>query len=207
MTVTYRGFDLLDLEPNSRDDGQIVLSRSSAMLDSLVGPVEVNARDRQPVGSKPFNWFQDGRAAAAEYDTFLAARCGRAVPFWLPNWRGDVELAAPIGSTDVTILIKSCDYSRLMFTAAGRRHLAIMLNNGTSQLYREILAAVDNGNETETLTINSSLGVTAPVATTFISWLLFCRLETDRPERHWHHTNLAEATIPVREIALEAPVT
>lgn len=205
--ATYKGFDLLELEPNQRDDGSIVYSRSMASLDSLVGAIEVNARSRQPGVNRIYNWFMDGKAAADEFDAFMLARAGRAVPFWVPSWRGDLELSTPIGSSDITITIKACDYTAQMFPAAGRRHLAVMLNQGTTLLYREILSAVDNGNGTETLTINASLGAAGPLATTLLSFLQFYRLDADEPLRHWHHGSLAEAVLPLHELPLEAPVT
>jgi hypothetical protein len=205
--TAYRGFDVLTLEPNVRDDGQVVYGRSMATLDAVAGAIEVNSRSRQPRGVWSYNWFMDSRTGADEYDAFMLARAGRAVPFWVPSWRGDLELATLIGSGDTTITIKACDYTAQMFPAAGRRHLAVMLNQGATLLFREILSAIDNGNGTETLTIDAALGAAGALATTTLSFLLFCRLDSDEPPRLWHHTQLAEATLPLRELPLEAPVT
>lgn len=202
----YKGYDVLEVVPNTRQDPERGFKRSLAHLDPLIGALTVNARSYAPVGAHTFPWFMASRAEIDIYKSFLANRAGRAVPFWVPSWRVDLPLNADIGANDPSISIVASDYTKYLFNDTNaRRHLAFMLNIGQSFVYRKVTATQDNGNGTETLTLETSLGVSAPTASTFISFLYFVRLDVDNPETVWHNLTVAEAALPIIELPPETP--
>jgi predicted phosphodiesterase len=87
----------------------------------------------------------------------------------------------------------------------GRRYLAFIPTDGTANVYRKVTASVDNGDGTETLTLDTSTGKAFPMASTQVSFLVFARLASDEPEIHWISTDLATAILEVEEIPAEVP--
>lgn len=201
----YLGFDVLELISSTAEAPQAPVTRGLFRLDPGMGAVDVQPRSLQPAGARAFNWYMGTRAACGVYDAFTANRRGRSVPFWLSTGREDLVLAADIGSSDTQITIKACDYTRFSFPTKGRNHLCVTLFAGPTYRYRKVLAAVDNGDGTETLTLDSSLGIAAARATSFVSYLNLYRFDTDDPRRQWRSRDAAEASIPLRELPLETP--
>lgn len=204
MPVTAYGFDVLDAAPNQRDDAKITFARGFALLDPGIGAREGNAKSGQPVNNRPYLWWLNGRPAVTSLKTFLAARKGRAVPFWAPGWRTDLSLANDVGPTDPSITITACNYTRFLYPSPARRYLCFLLNlNGATQLYRKVTAAVDNGNGTETLTLDTTLGQTTPAASTVVTFLRLCRLDADEIKIKWHTPEFAECEMPMVEVPAE----
>ncbi len=92
-------------------------------------------------------------------------------------------------------------------TTAARRHLAIWsLGDGTMD-YSRVTDAVDPANyQTETLTLDPVARRQYARQRTVLSFLKFCRLDEDRIEISYPSPQVAEATIRVCELPLEAPL-
>ena len=71
--------------------------------------------------------------------------------------------------------------------------------------YRKVLAAVNNGDGTETLTIDSILGVSPARDQTILSYLTLRRLHDDENEIMWRTAGVAECTLRTVEIPTEVP--
>ncbi len=73
--------------------------------------------------------------------------------------------------------------------------------------FYRIADATDPGDYlTETLTLDPVAARDYPMAQTVLSFLKLCRLEDDRVEIRYPSAEVAEATIRVRELPMEAPV-
>ena len=93
-------------------------------------------------------------------------------------------------------------------TTGARRHLALWDLGIPSFEYHEVTAASDPGDGlTETLTISPVTARNYQADRTVISFLKLCRLEQDAVEIRYPSGNVAQATIEVRELPKEAPIS
>lgn len=199
--TAYLGLDVLEVSPNMNEIPERSFRRSLAVLDPGLGARGIAARDAAPKVARTFPWTCKDRAEIADLKAFLDARKGQAIPFWLPSRRRDLLLSQPVGATDTGILIQAMGYTRLLFPAKARRHLAFLV--GSTWVLRAV-AAASEGATTETLTLSSTPGVALPLGT-LISQLLLCRLAADEVEIVYITDSVAEARIPYVEIPQEAP--
>lgn len=207
MTI-YQGFDVLELNYNRIGRVDERVRRKVMLLDPKTGVRRQDEQSPAPTPTRPFSWFASGRAEIAAMRAFLEARKGRAVPFWLPSFQWDLRLTEDLTQTSVIATIQWCRYGEQMFgTTAARRHLALWdLGLGTMEYYR-VEDTNDPGDEvTESLTVDPAAVRTYQANRTVISFLKLCRLELDQAEIRHHNGTIAEATINVREIPLEAPL-
>jgi hypothetical protein len=140
------------------------------------------------------------------FRAFLAARQGRFRPFWLPSWGADLVLAQDVAAADAGIKIENMFYTRFYFPSKARRYVALIpASGGPGKVYRHIIAAVDNGDGTETLTFDAAVGAYFPAASTMVSLLAFARLGADEIEIEWDNTELAYCRLALQELPREAP--
>lgn len=201
---TYQGSDVLELEPSDLGDRAMNYTRSVFRHDSRTGKLRVLDRSGvailQPSG---FVWLMEGRAEIQAYRDFIAARKGALVPFWVPTWRHDLQMSVDLASGNVNLSVTKIGYTKFMFSTPARRHLAFLLADGT-KYYRKVTAAAES-TDTETLTLDSSISVLVPAASTMLCFLTLCRLAVDDPELAWHNRDLAEAVLDLVELPQEAP--
>jgi hypothetical protein len=116
-------------------------------------------------------------------------------------------LAQDVAATDAGIKIEQMFYSRFYFPSKARRYVALIpaTGGGAGKVYRHIIAAVDNGDGTETLTFDAAVGVYFPAASTMVSLLGFVRLGADDLEIEWENTELAYCNLAIQELPREAP--
>lgn len=202
----YKGFDVLEFQPNWVNALNRKYDRSIVTIDPKIGPIEVIDKGGSAVVSQKFPWWLDGHANVTTFRAFLLRRFGRMNPFWVPTWDQDLILANDIGPTDTAIKIQSEFYSRFFFPSTARRDLAFIPAGGAPPyVYHRITAAADNGDGTETLTLDASLGVSMPAATTQVSFLTLARLADDKSELRWLHADHAEAELEFQEVPREIP--
>jgi hypothetical protein len=139
------------------------------------------------------------------FRAFLIARFGQLRPFWIPTWDQDLVLALDVGPTDTGITIASEFYSRFFFPTKARRYIAFIPTDGSGNVYREILNAVDGGEGTELLTLDSPTGKSFSSTQTQISFLTLAKLASDDNEITWMTSDLAQANIEFQEVPREVP--
>ncbi len=206
--MSYLGYDVLELNYNRVGAFDERLRRKFVLLKSKTGRRITDEQSPAPAPSRPFTWTAIGRNEIAAMRAFLDARRGRAVPFWLPSFQWDLALADDVAQNQSSATIHWVRYKQQMWGATGaRRHLALWsLGNGTME-YCRITEAIDLANyKTETLTLDPIAQREYARDRTVLSFLKFCRLDEDRTEISYPNPQVAEATIRVREIPLEAPM-
>jgi hypothetical protein len=203
---TFKGFPVLEQMPNWEKAQTRDYKRSLAILDPKVGPITVIDKTGSPVVSHPFPWFLENHAAITVFRAFLFAAFGQLNSFWIPTWDQDLVLALDVASIDGAIRIASMSYSRFFFPNAARRFLAFIPIDGSSNVYRKITAAADNGDGTETLTLESATGKFFGQKTTQLSFLTLARLGSDDNSIEWFSNDLAQSELPIREVPREVPV-
>jgi hypothetical protein len=201
----YRGHDLLTPMPNdSAGDRDESWSMNTDGVDGGIGQVAVARAVDALTTARPHTFTLTTRADISDFLWWCALRRGAYAPFWVPTWRRDFQLVAGAGASDTELTVYDTDYASIGFTSEARRHLGVIVAaNGARTVYpRRITASVDNGDGTETLTLESSLGVTLDTHAV-LSFLVLARLESDDIPLQWSHLGLAEASVRFVELPVE----
>jgi hypothetical protein len=198
----YRGYHLYTVEPNWTGEGDFDLDRLSSEVGISIGRRGARARGGPARLTIPFAWLLIGRTAFLDFHEFWLARRGRMAPVWMPSWAQDLPLAADVGPTDSDITIHAIDYTARHFPRESRRHLAFN-QGGNAMVVRRVTAAVDNGDGTETLTLESSTGASWSAPHSLVSFCLLVRAVSDGVTLVWHNHELAAAAMDFVEVPLE----
>ena len=116
---------------------------------------------------------------------FLSTVRGRQVAFLAPTGRPDLT---PIGDASTGTLKVSSDaqYASTWFTSLAHRKLQLKMTDGTL-VCRTVSTAVDNGDGTQSLTLDTAAAGTIAM----VSFLETCRLETDTVTVQWHGSDFS----------------
>jgi hypothetical protein len=202
----FKGFDVLEIPPNwEKSPLKRSYKRSMVTIDPKVGPIQIIDKGGTAIVGQEFPWWLDTHPNVTAFRAFILRRFGQLNPFWLPTWDQDLVLYQDVLSTDLGIRIKSEFYSRFLFPSPARRFIAFIPTDGSGNVYGKITAAVDNGDGTETLTLEALTGKNFPRATTMISFLTLARLESDRVSIKWDSTEHAESLLSLEEVPRELP--
>lgn len=202
--MIYAGFTVLTEDPNRRDTVTQQANRTKTRIDSGTGPFTEVTPTAVGRGVRAFNWFMPNRGAIDSFRAFMAERAGRLVPFWVPTWHHDFQMATDMPTPLTTLDVINVNYARYQFdaTQTWRRHLAfINIGNGL-QFIRRIDGAVEHVT-TETLTLDSAPATAMLKGQWMLSFLTLCRLEKDDYNLRWSGRTIAECTFDVREIPQE----
>lgn len=205
----YLGFDVLELNYNRIGPIEDRHDRKFVLLDPLTGKRKPDEQSPAPAAVRPFTWTARGRDEQTVMRAFLEARKGRAIPFWLPSYQWDLELSEDVIITQAIVSVVWIRYVQQLFgTTGARRHVALWtLGDGSVMDYYRIDDADDPGDElTESITIDPGAVRAYPAETSVVSFLKLCRLESDEVAISYPSGKIAQTTISVREIPLEAPI-
>jgi hypothetical protein len=193
--AAYRGYPVKLDSTQWAFDGNTEFRRQLGVFDPLVGnravfdPTGVEATSRQYRVALP------SRADIAAFRAWLFARAGRLTPLWVASAQRDLSVAASIGSADTAITIDNVGYAGLGAVPIGRRDIVIETVAGATY-YRRITAASAIDAATESLVIDSALGVTlAPADIRSVSFLRLCRLNADAVEIAHRWSGAAESRL------------
>jgi hypothetical protein len=203
--TSFKGFDVLEIGPNWESDLKRTYSRSLVILDPKIGPISSVDKGGTPLVGQEFPWWLQDHAAVTKFRAFLLARFGQLRPFWIPTWDQDLVLHQDVGSADTGILIDSEFYTRFFFPSKARQYIAFIPTDGSGNVYRKITNAVDNGNGTELLTLESPTAKAFSKSQTQISFLTLARLASDDSEIEWVNNDLAQANLQFQEVPREVP--
>mgnify|MGYP001426144312 CR=1 FL=1 len=199
----YLGYNVLERLRNARDEADDAMPRLGSGFDPGLGVSTHNSDDRAPKMVRQYSWTSTSRADIQALRTWLEARKGKVVPFWISSWRRDLQLALPVGASDASITIENHGYTRYLYGETNaRRHVALFPFSG-GIAYRRITDTRENG-DTEVLTLDSATGLVLPV-TALVSHLLFCRLDADSVTIRYLTDDKAECQFPYVELPEETP--
>jgi hypothetical protein len=207
--MTFLGYDVLTLDYNRAGSIAERAQRKFVLLDAKTGKRTPDEQSPAPAWIRPITWTAIGRPAETELRDFLDARKGRAVPFWLPSIQWDLTLMEDLNEDAAIATIQWVRYTQQMFgTTGARRHVALWpLGNALAPDCYQITDADDPLDYvTESITLDPVAVQDYPAATTVISFLKLCRLDADEVTVVYKSGNIAEATFPLRELPMEAPL-
>lgn len=202
--MIYAGFTVLTEDPNRRDAVSQQSNRTKTRIDSGTGPFTEVSPASVGRAVRSFNWYLPDRAAIDAFRAFMDARAGRLVPFWIPTWHHDLQLAADVVTPLTALEVININYARYQFdpVETWRRHLAFIKVGAGIQFIRRIDGAVEHVT-TETLTLDSAPASAMVKGQWMLSMLTLCRLELDSYKLVWHTRTIAECAFDVREIPQE----
>lgn len=169
---TLNGFDIIndplsDVSPLDGGVGQLF-----QMVDSQLGSMELITVENY-VRPRWTVQFQDYTAATrwARKQWIYKVR-GRDGAFWLPTWKEDLTLTAPIGAADTT-----CTVTDIMPSATAYANRAIQLEDTDGSLYHLIITSAVVAAGVATLTI-PAIG-SAVTQNAKVSFMDLMRLDND----------------------------
>lgn len=202
----FKGFDVLEIPPNWESAPlKRSYKRSMVTIDPKVGPIEVIDKGGSALVGQEFPWWLDTHPNVTAFRAFMLRRFGQLNPFWLPTWDQDLVLFGDVLSTDGGIRIQSEFYSRFLFPTPARQFIAFIPIDGSGNVYRKVTASTDNGDGTESLTLESATGKNFAKGTTMLSFLTLARLASDSVAIKWDSSEHAEALLSLQEVPRELP--
>lgn len=177
------------------------VQRAVDTLSSPAGPFSVRPRSTEPYTEHSLDLVFFSAEEVYAFLLFLDTIRGSFGAFWLPSYQQDLTPIGIIGPADVAFNISHTDYTTLDFPGTQRRQIAFVQPDG-SFTKRSITAAVDNGDGTETLTINEALGFSfAQNNANGICFLWYGRLFDDVVSLEWIDADRATLQLTMIEIA------
>lgn len=177
----YLGRPVLEDRPDWADDVPMSYARITDQVDAETGPI---ARfDLAGVSLRSTSHARQiwGRTEHAVFRSRLYALQGRGVPVWVPSWRNDLRVVAPISAAATAITVEYAGYTQYGRQQPNRRDIRIQLVDGRV-FYRRITASAELG-DNETLGIDQPLGVAVNRGQVMlVSYLVLSTLASDEIE-------------------------
>lgn len=176
-------------------------------IDFQTGAVAIDdGAQANPYLIVPYKETFENRAQISDWWGFLDRRQGRRVPFWLPTWERDFSPVTINNGALGSIIYDANGYADWIDAASGRKDLAIIyLDQG--QVYAaghhqriRITDATNNGNGTETINCPLNFVYDEDKTKLIVSFLRFCRMESDSIELAWQTTTAATMKTSFREL-------
>lgn len=176
---TYRTLNVLTRASSYNDNLGQSQSRRIINIDSDIGGRRLYPIHNAPQPSFLYQRMTRDRDEFKAFLGFLYYLKGARKTVWIPTYKTDFVLKANVLSADVSIKVDDWQYLEHFAIADSRRDIAILLKNGTA-IYRRINTVVKSAGSTETLTLDSAVGVAfAPSDVLMISLMRRCRLAED----------------------------
>lgn len=192
--TVYRGYPVLDTRPSYARDPETSLDRMAYRVDDDVSLVNEHDEVGIPLYRQVHDWNLEGRAALNAWRGMVYALNGKRNSLWVPTWLDDLRLASNMTSDTTAMVVAWTGYAARTPQATNRRDLRIQLASG-AVLYRRVNASADNGNGTETLTLDAALGVAVtPDQVAQVSFMGLCRSDSDQFEIGWWRSDYADVT-------------
>lgn len=176
------------------------IEREQQVIDSITGRVFISGSE--PLGEESYQmhvWINSTPQLFA-WREFLHYIRGDWGKFYMPSFQNDLPLFQDFTLGGNTFVIPEMGIAA-MFTDSGvpyapKRDLRIVTGDG-EMYYRRITDVTDNGNGTETITLDSVVGSGSPdtsaIADTVISWLNLVRMDGDTAR--FNHTLIGQADL------------
>ncbi|TFH66000.1 MAG: hypothetical protein E4G91_00375 [Candidatus Zixiibacteriota bacterium] len=177
------------------------IEREQSILDSQTGRFFVTGTEALGQQSTEAIVYINDSDKLYAWRKFLHYIRGSWGTFYAPTFQNDLPLFAPFTLGGNTFVVPYMGLTTLIggIGAAPKRDLRIVIADGSVH-YRRINTLVDNGNGTETITLDSTVGSGSPefspIASTFISWMHLVRLVGDSAS--FLHTTIGEADLRFR---------
>ncbi len=198
FTEFYRGYPIFRKRPDDSTDLTTTFTRILDTLDNNYAIPKQQDLAGFAFTAQSHQFYVAGKQQMADFRGLLYALRGQITPVWLPTFFADITLARPIADGDTTVTIKRNGISEFFTVIPVNRQDIIFdpRGNEAPAVYRRILGAVDNGDGTETVTVDSAFTQAIFAADLKrISWIYLARLSTDRIEINHQTDNAGVAQV------------
>ena len=178
----YEGLPVFLDEPNWVEELTIEFGREVAIADTGMGlPFQVDTLGRALMG-QAHRWFLPGRERLADFRDLIYKFKGRAKAFWLPTFKADLKLTAPVAAGATQITVENVGYRYTGGPTSGREHIAIKHEGGT--ILRKVVSVLPGlTTATERLILDSPIGLDlSPGQVRRISFADTARFDSDEFE-------------------------
>lgn len=176
----YRGIEVYNVSNDYRDAVSVNESLVEDIIDADVGLFAKYEGEPFPRRTYSFSNLLERE----EFPNFLAwvhQRKGKLEPMWFCERVPSFFLRQVILADDTTIRVFTDGYTQYSFPSVARRDIAIRTSAGWK--YRRITGSATNDDGTDTITIDTALGVAVSVEENpLMSYLKFVRLDQDMVE-------------------------
>lgn len=207
----FQGFDVLSWLP----DG--IEARSGAWITPMQrvtvpsGAFTITAPALHPVHATKAIYRCLTRADHAPLWAWLAALLGRYTPFWCPTFQRDLEIVS--SASFGTWVVKVTGFATMFAADPAVNYLYGFNRAGANGVAVKVLAAIDNGDGTETITYDTNVlriasnASPGTIATSVVaaSLLRFARLDDDTLTQHWSTREIVDVTFTAASITGERP--
>lgn len=173
------------------------ISREEQRIDSETGRVYVTGTE--PLGEYSTNVvvYTNTYEELYAWRQFLHLQRGSWGTFYAPTFQNDLPLFTDLSLGGNTFIVPFMGISTFLDGDPPKRDLRIVTSDGTVY-YRRITLVTDNGNGTETITVDSVIGSvgTSAIDETTISWMHLVRIAGDVAS--FNHIFLGEADLSFR---------
>lgn len=179
------------------------ISREQQVIDSGTGRMYITGSE--PTGEESYQLiaYLNSTPELFAWRKFLHYVRGSWGKFYLPSFQNDLPLFADFILGGNVFDIPEMGIANLLGVAAPKRDLRIVTSDG-SIYYRRITSVIDNGNGTETVTLNDVVGTGSPdtsaIDGTVISWLNLVRIAGDTARINHLYLGQAELAFSVRTV-------
>lgn len=181
------------------------VNRLITPLSSPAGLFSVRGKSSVPRATHDIDLVFETAAQQHIFREWFFTQLGALNPFWLPSYQLDMEPIGVVADDATDIDIKECGYTDLLFPLLERRAI-IFLNSDGTFLKRDIEDAVNNGDDTETITINEALGQEfIQGRSNGVCHLWYGRLSDDVARIEWYSGENSTVHLQMTEI-LEPPL-
>lgn len=182
--TTFDGLNVLDKRPLANRDVPENFLGNYEIIDSETGTQELKSSWPHPFvnGRRDFLIQRASQPIDMDYwRDLLTAVNGQQNPFLLPTWRSDLTQVSNPTAGSSQLLITNTDYVGEYFPYETFKRLQIEVESGI--IYRKVLQATDNGDNTATLELDGSFGINPEdINIIKISFLNLVRLNSDKVE-------------------------
>lgn len=185
---TYKGYDVYLEKHNFVEDSTNEIYNPQRRLDYATGVFRVDQRFKNTKERTTVNLLLRNRQKYSEFLGFLDYRAGKYKAFWYPTFAQDFQITNSGTSSDSSFICKYVGYSTYIKQNNARKDIIFMKTDGTP-VFRRITGSVNNGDGTETITIDQPFGFNwSNSSFEYVSMLRLVRLDSDVIEIS-HETN------------------
>jgi hypothetical protein len=184
--ATHEGYEVLEREPAEPGARTDEIRHRFELLDPGTGgramfPIHDYSRT-----TRVLRWNMFGEADVEVFRDFMDTRKGRLVPFWFPAMEYDLTPIDGFSTIVPTVRVTSIGYADHVFPIGPpRRHFYMQSRFTGASFFRKATAAVNNGDGTDTITLNSNPAANVSASVALMTYMRLCRLDQDVAEIHW----------------------
>jgi hypothetical protein len=181
----------------SSDDRSDSIAHEADIERTLTGVASAfETRKVAPYNSFGFHQLTNTRVEVAEWVAFWKSRYGRRLPFWMPTWEKDFLQVPPVGSSPQPFKWQSNGYTEFYNLIDYRSTLFFYRADDDYEVAR-LTTCQDNGDGTEQ---GTGSGVPGNQSWRRVSYLRYCRMESDTLEIDWFTAGKARSETTFREL-------